>query len=166
MNNGPLLIKPDYVIAAYKPPLNIEQVRIVVTDGNRLILTDTLVRDVCTSLAIYTPNSDQLILEPLETIYMKDLRPATDEEEQVFWRMLFDHGWRWNEERGELEKRPRCGGDTYYYVASCGEVREAFDHKMWIDEMRYADRNYFFSKRVASKEAERVKDALRNGGYF
>lgn len=138
----------------------------ILWDGGRLVLIgDVYVGGTYSALAAYTPSTDKFEIHPLDAYCLANLRPASDREARGLRLALADYGWQWNDELKDLEKRSRCEGGTYYYLTSGGDIREAVDLQTWTDSCRWEDHNYYFSVRAAKREAERVKDAIRNGYY-
>ena len=138
----------------------------ILWDGGRLVLIEAAyVGGACSGMAAYTPSTGKFEVRYFEGFPLMDLRPATDEEARGLWLALADYGWEWDDDTKDLKKRPRRKGGTYYYLTSSGDIREAVDRLEWVDNCRWEDYNYYFSVRAAEREAERVKDAIRNGYY-
>lgn len=91
-----------------------------------------------------------------------DVRLATNEEKQILFDKMKEHGLRWNAEEKKVEKiRWRAeDGYGYFYVDSQGRKTAKNEECKFVDKDRFAFGNYFRTIDQADEAAKRVKEAL------
>ena len=110
---------------------------------------------------------NQLVICDNPSYHWRDgtLRHATEEEKQLLFDKMKEHGLRWNAEEKKVEKarwRAKKGErysllDRITLKADC--YIESFDE---IDTKLYDSGNYFRTEEQAKEAAKRVKETLRN----
>ena len=91
------------------------------------------------------------------------LRYATEEEKQLLFDKMKEHGLRWNAEEKRVEKirwRAECGKE-YYYVGNQGILMVDKEEGVFADENRYKFNNYFRTSEQVEEAEKRVKETLR-----
>lgn len=92
-----------------------------------------------------------------------DLSYATEEEKQLLFDKMKEHGLFWNADQKRVEKtrwRAKKGGDYYFVdanltVKSVDDTYSTFDTELW-DAL-----NYFHTEEQTAEAAKRVREALR-----
>ena len=97
--------------------------------------------------------------------FIKEFRPATEEEKQRLLDALAKEGYRWTPDKKELEELPRWRAEAnqnYFFITSKLEVgigNEVFDS---IDNARYNSCNYFRTREAAECVAEQIREIFKN----
>lgn len=89
-------------------------------------------------------------------------RLATEEEKQILFDKMKEHGLRWNAEEKKVEKiRWRAeDGYGYFYVDSQGRKTAKNEECKFVDKDRFAFGNYFRTIDQADEAARRIKETL------
>lgn len=100
---------------------------------------------------------------PYRCFVLENFRLATEEERQIFFDKMEEHGLRWNAEEKRVEKiRWRAKeGRKYYCMTERGYVVEDDEYGCLVDNKRWEFGNYFRTQEQAEKAAEAVKETLR-----
>ena len=90
-------------------------------------------------------------------------RLATDEEKQLLFDKMKEHGLRWNAEDKRVEKiRWRAEkGEAYYRMGLRGDVFGEIDRRTDADNVFYDTLNYFHTEEQTKEAAKRMKEVLR-----
>lgn len=88
---------------------------------------------------------------------------AKEEERQLLFDKMAEHGLRWNAEEKRVEKiRWRAkDGKEYYYVGNQGTLMVDKEDGHCADENRHEFSNYFRTSEQAEEAAKRMKEVLR-----
>lgn len=90
-------------------------------------------------------------------------RLATDEEKQLLFDKMKEHGLRWNAEDKRVEKiRWRAKkGEAYCRMGLGGGVFYEIDRRTDADNVFYDTLNYFHTEEQTKEAAKRMKEVLR-----
>lgn len=94
---------------------------------------------------------------------IRAFRHATEEEKQLLFDKMKEHGLRWNAEEKRIEKirwRARKGCIYYFLNVNLMEVR-VIDKNDAVDTELWDSYNYFRTGEQAEEAARRVKETLR-----
>lgn len=94
---------------------------------------------------------------------IRAFRHATEEEKQMLFDKMKEHGLRWNAEEKRIEKirwRARKGCIYYFLNVNLMEVR-VIDKNDAVDTELWDSYNYFRTGEQAEEAARRVKETLR-----
>lgn len=99
---------------------------------------------------------------PYRCFVLENFRLATEEERQIFFDKMEEHGLRWNAEEKRVEKiRWRAEHKrAYYCISAQGDVMVNYDAEIPEDEEKWDFGNYFRTSEQAEQAADAVKMAL------
>lgn len=89
---------------------------------------------------------------------------ATEEEKQLLFDKMKEHGLRWNAEEKRVEKiRWRASFDErYYYINHSLACLSDIEESHIFDDERWEANNYFRTEEQAEEVKKRVEETLRN----
>lgn len=91
-----------------------------------------------------------------------DVRLATNEEKQILFDKMKEHGLRWNAEEKRVEKlRWRASIDEkYHHISKLLDYNSEIEGFLDFDEEMWKVGNYFRTEEQAKEAARRIKEAL------
>lgn len=97
--------------------------------------------------------------------FIKEFRPATEEEKQRLFKAIAKEGYQWNPEKKNLWKLPRWRawkGEVYYFINTSLSVcskEQAFDCE---DINRNGAGNCFKTEEAAERVAKQIREIFKN----
>lgn len=89
-------------------------------------------------------------------------RTATEEEVELYNKILLENGWKYDKEKGFVKVRPRAKEvERYYYINEKLEIDNDYDNRTYIDNKRYESNNYSLVKEELEKKLEIVKEIMK-----
>ena len=89
-------------------------------------------------------------------------RLATEEEIELYNKILLEHGWKYTKEKGFTKVRPRAKeGERYYYIDDILEISYNIDYREATDDELYNAGNYSLTEEGLKDKLERIKEIMK-----
>lgn len=100
--------------------------------------------------------------EPKFNWAYKNERLATEEEIELYNKILLEHGWKYTKEKGFTKIRPRAKeGERYYYIDDILEISYNIDYREATDDELYNAGNYSLTEEGLKDKLERIKEIMK-----